>query len=137
MEHFNLVKLFAHAHKFNGLAGDRLNGQSSAPSGITVQLCQHNTINVQSIIKSLSGIDRILANHGIYHQKNLGGLHRSLDLFQFLHQGFIHMEAAGGVQKHHVIAVLLGVFHRSFGNIHRIRLSHLENRKSQLLAYHL
>ena len=47
------------------------------------------------------------------------------------------MEAAGGVQKHHVVAVLFCVGHSGLGDVHRVDLTHLEHRHVQLLAHHL
>ena len=47
------------------------------------------------------------------------------------------MEAAGGVQKHHVVAVLLCVGHSGLGDVHRVDLAHLEDGDVQLLPHHL
>ena len=59
------------------------------------------------------------------------------DILQLLHEGFVHMEPAGGVKEDHVVAVLLGVGDGLPGNGHRIFLAHLEHRDIQLLAHHL
>ena len=47
------------------------------------------------------------------------------------------MEAAGGVQKHHVVSVLLGVSDGGLGNVYRIGLAHLEDGQIQLLTHNL
>ena len=36
VEHLDIIQLFPHAHKLNGLAGHRLNGQGGAATGIAV-----------------------------------------------------------------------------------------------------
>ena len=38
MERLDLVQLFAGADKFNGLAGDGLDGQGGAAAGVAVEL---------------------------------------------------------------------------------------------------
>ena len=45
------------------------------------------------------------------------------------------MESAGGVEENEVVAVLLGVFYRSLGNIDGVLRSHLEHGYVELLAY--
>ena len=47
------------------------------------------------------------------------------------------MEPTGGVQKHHVVAVLFGVLHGGFRDVHRVGLAHLKDGDIQLTAHHL
>ena len=47
------------------------------------------------------------------------------------------MQAAGGIQEHHVVAVVGGVLHRLLGDGHGVDLPHLKHRDVQLLAHHL
>ena len=135
MEDLNLVQLFPHAHKLNGLAGDRLNGQGRAAPGVAVQLGEQ--YDIQGVVKGLGGVYRVLTDHGVHHQKDLGGLHSGLDIPQLVHQLLVHMEPAGGVQKDHVVAVGCGVLHGGPGDVHRVGLAHLEDGDVQLFAYHL
>ena len=60
-----------------------------------------------------------------------GGLHP----FQLVHQRLVHVEAAGGVQKHHVAAVVPGVADGVSGDLHRVSLTLLEHRQIQLSAH--
>ena len=84
MEDLDLVQLLAHAHKLDGLAGDRLDGQCRAPSGVAVQLGEHHAVDVQGVVKGLGRVHRVLADHGVHHQQDLGGLHRRLDAFELI-----------------------------------------------------
>ena len=136
MEDLNGVQLLAHADEFDGLAGDGLDRERSAAAGVTVQLGQHHTGDVQRFIKGAGGVHRVLTNHGVYHQQNFVGVDRRLDVAQLVHQLLIHMEPAGCVQEHQVVAVLLGVSHRFLGDGHRIDLPHLEHRNVQLRTHH-
>ncbi len=52
-----------------------------------------------------------------------------LDGLELLHQRLVDMEAAGGVQEDHVVAVLVGVGDGGLGDFHGIGLAHLENRE--------
>ena len=137
VEHLDLIQLFAHAHKFDGLAGDCADGQGRAPSGVAVQLGEHHAVDVQGVVKGLGRVHRVLTDHGVHHQQDLGGLHRRLDASELLHQLLVHVEPSGGVQEHQVVAVLLGVGDSRLGDVHRVGLSHLEHGDVQLLAHHL
>ena len=137
VEYLHRVQLFAGAGEFDGLAGDGPDGESRAAPGVAVQLGEHDAVDVQRVVKGFGGGDRVLADHGVHHQQNLGGGYGFFDPAQLVHQRFIHVEPPGSVQKHHIIAVLFGVFHRSLGNVHRVDLPHLEHRDVQLLAHYL
>jgi len=133
----DLVQLLAHAGELDGLSGDCLDGQGRAAPGVAVQFGEDHAVDVQRVVKGLGRVHRVLADHGVHNQKDLGGLHRGLDVPQLVHQLLIHMEPAGGIQKDQVIAVFPGVGHSGFGDVHRVGLTHLEHRDVQLLSHHL
>ena len=137
VEDLDLVQLFAHAHKLDGFAGDRLDGQCRAPSGVAVQLGEHHAVDVQGVVKGLGRVYRVLADHGVHHQQDLSGLHRRLDAPELIHQLLVHVEPSGGVQEHQVVAVLLSVGDGRLGDLHRVGLAHLEHGDVQLFAHHL
>ena len=58
-------------------------------------------------------------------------------MLQLVHQGFVDVQTAGGIQKDDVIAVIFGVFYRFLSNTDRIILPHFKNRDIDLLAYDL
>ena len=62
-----------------------------------------------------------------------GGFHP----LQLVHEGFIHMETAGGIQKDQIVAVIPGVVDGVFRDFDGIALPLLVNRKAQLSAHHL
>ncbi len=62
-----------------------------------------------------------------------GGLHP----LQLIHQILVHMEPSGGVQKHHVAAVVPGVADGVLGDLHRVPLALLEDREVHLPAHDL
>ena len=87
--------------------------------------------------QGLGRVHCVLADHGVHHQQDLRGLHGGLDALELVHQLLVHMEPAGGVQEHHVVAVLPGVLDGGSGDVHRVGLTHLEHRDVQLSAHHL
>ena len=60
-----------------------------------------------------------------------------LDILQLIHELLVNMQAAGGIQKNQIIAVVGGIFQRLPRNTHRVALPHLKNRDVQLLAHYL
>ena len=80
---------------------------------------------------------RILADHGVHNQQDFGGVNGGLHHLELLHQLLVHVEPAGGVDEHNIVAVLLGVLDARPGNVHRVNLAHLEHRNVHLLAHHL
>ena len=44
-----------------------------------IQLGEHHPVDVQGVVKGLGRVHRVLADHGVHHQQNLGGLHCGLD----------------------------------------------------------
>ncbi len=62
-----------------------------------------------------------------------GGLHP----LQLVHQLLVHVEPAGGIQKHHVAAVVPGVAESRLGDLHRVSLSLFKHRQLQLSPHHL
>ena len=97
MEDLDLVQLFAHAHKLDGLSGNGFDRQGRAAPGVAVQLGQHHAGDVKGVVKGFGGVYRILADHGVYHQQDLGGINGGFDAPQFLHQLLVHVETTGGV----------------------------------------
>ena len=52
----------------------------------------------------LGDAHRLLAGHGVDHEKDVVGLHRLPHPAQFVHQRLVDREAAGGVEDDHVLA---------------------------------
>ena len=137
MEHLQLVQLFAHTGKFDGLAGDRAHRQGRAAPGVAVQLGQHDAVDAQRLVEGGGHVDRVLPGHGVHHQQDFLRGHRRLDVFQLVHQLLVDVQPAGGIQNHIVVAVIPGVSHRLFGDVHRVCRAHLKHRDAGLLPHHL
>ena len=137
MELFEFVQLFAHTHILNGLTGDCQHGQCRTAAGVGVQLGHQHAVNAQCIIKCLCHVDGILTCHGIDHQHDLVGVGQFFQILQFVHELGVDVQTAGGIQDHHVIAVILGKPQCLLGNDPRIDLSHFKDLDTGTLAHHL
>ena len=97
MEGLNHIQLFAGTYKFDGLAGGGLDGEGCAAAGVAVQFGEHHTVDAQRFVKGGGGVDGVLAGHGVHHQQDLVGMDGCLHPLQLVHEGFVHMEPAGGI----------------------------------------
>ena len=134
MERLDVLQLLADTGELDGLACDCADGKRRAASRVAVQLGQHHGIDVQPLVEALSGVHRILSGHGVHDQHNFVWLDGGLDVFQLVHQSLVHMQTAGGVQKHHVMAVLTGVEDGLFRRLHRVLRSLFKHGNAQLFA---
>ena len=134
MERLDVLQLLADTGELDGLACDCADGKRRAASRVAVQLGQHHGIDVQPLVKALSGVHRVLTGHGVHDQHDLVGLDGGLDVFQLVHQRLVHMQTAGGVQKHHVMAVLTGVEDGLLRRLHRVLRSLFKHGNAQLFA---
>ena len=64
-------------------------------------------------------------------------MHGGLDVGQLLHQRFVDVQAAGGVDDQHVLAVVPGAFDGFFGGLHRVLGALFKHGHAHLLAHHL
>ena len=137
MEGLDHVQLLAGADELDGLARRRADGERRAAPGVAVQLGEQHTVNAQRLVEGGGGVDRVLTGHGVHHQHDLAGLHRRLDPLELVHQRLVDVESSGGIQHHHVVAVILRVANGLLGNLHRVDLPHLKDGEIQLRANHL
>ena len=138
IELFQIRQFFTHTYIQNRLARYGANGKSRASAGISVQLCQDDSIDSNFIVKGLGHVNRILTGHGVYNQYGLIYVYLLLNFHQLIHHCFVNMKPAGRIQNHQILSVLCRVLHCGLGDIRRLVLvSHGEHRDSHLLAVDL
>ena len=137
MEYFQVVQFFAHTHKLNGLAGNCPNGQRRTASGVTVQLGEDHTANGQQIVKGLCHVDGFLTGHRVNHQENLMGVYLFVDALQLVHQGFVNLQPAGGINDNDVMTVVFRITNGILTNLYRIVLALLKHRHTCLRTHNL
>ena len=134
MERLDVLQLFADTGELDRLSGNGADGKRRAASRVAVQLGQHHGVDIQPLVEALSGVHRVLTGHGVHDQHDLVWLDGGLDVFQLVHQSLVHMQTAGGVQKHHVVTVLTGVEDGLLRRLHRILGSLFKHGNPQLFA---
>src|SRR5690606_27056596 len=100
------VEVLAHAEELDGLAGDLLDGEGGTTAGVTIQLGEDESVQVEAAVELGGGLDRVLADHRVADEQDVVGAHRALDGLELHHQLLVDGEATGGVEEHHV--ALLG-----------------------------
>ena len=90
-----------------------------------------------SLVEGLGDGHGVLAGHRVHHQQDLLGLHRLAHVAQLLHQLFINVQAAGGIDDHRITAVIARVLNGFPGDLHRVALAALEHLHADLSAHDL
>ena len=111
MEHIQVVNFFTQTDKLYRNLCDGAHRQNTTASGITIQLRQYETGNLQLFMEAACNIHNILSGHCIDSQQNIIRMYKSLDIGQLLHQLFINMQTPGSIKQHGIIAVFLGIIH--------------------------
>ena len=109
MERLQRLQLFAHAHELNRAAGHCLDRQCRTTAGVTIHLSQNQTSQLQIFVEAFRHVHGILTGHSIYNQQNFVRLYLTLDVLQLLHQFLIDVQAACGINDHHIIGVGKGI----------------------------
>src|SRR5690606_12065473 len=103
-ELLELLEGLADPEELDRLTGGRLDGERRATAGIAIELGEHDAGDVEALVEGLGGVDRVLADHGVDDQENVGRLHARLDLIELDHQGFVDRKAPRGVVEDVVVA---------------------------------
>ena len=104
MEGLEGVGLFAHADELDGLAGDVADGERRAAAGVAVHLGEDHAGEAEALVEVLRGVDGVLAGHGVGDEENLLRVEQLLEPLHLVHQLFVDVQAAGGVDDERVAA---------------------------------
>ena len=137
MEDFEVIQLFTGTLELDGLAGDRQHREGCAAAGIAVGLGEDDAVDADRFVEGLGDVHGILTGHGVHDQQSLVHGDSLFDLDQFLHQHFVDLQAACGIEDDDVIAVVLGVGQCLFGDGRRLFAGQGEDRRTGLFAHHL
>src|SRR5690242_7451914 len=98
MKRFELIKLFANARELDGLASYRLHAERCAAASVAVELGENRAGDVQRLIEMCGDIYRLLTSSSVEDEENFLRLHQVTQADKFLHQRFINLEPAGGIE---------------------------------------
>ena len=77
--------------------------ESAAPPRASPSILVRMTpVMPEPLVELIGRFHRVLAGHGVRDEQNLGRIQRFLQLLQLLHQLFVDMQAAGGVDQQDV-----------------------------------
>jgi hypothetical protein len=125
VEHVEGVHLLAGADELDGLVDDGTYGQGGTAAGVTVELCQHHAVEVETVVEFLGGVDGVLSRHGVDDEECLVGLCGLLDGGDFLHQRFVDGQSSGGVDDDGVVGLRLGFVYTLQGYLHGVLRLHV------------
>ena len=137
VERLETVEFFAHAGEVDRLSGYVLGRQRGAAASVAVELAQHQAGNPHPLVEGAGHRQRLLAGHGVDHQDLFARLKPVGQRCQLIHQGFVDLQAPGGIDDHQVAEILsqerLEAFLGAFGGFVVLDLEH---RDADLLAEH-
>ncbi len=128
------VELFARAHEFDGLSGRRADREGCAAAGVAVELREHDAVDAECLVKGGGGVHSVLTGHRVDDEQDLGRLDGGLDALELVHQRFVDVQAACGIEEDHVVAVVTSVLDGLLRDLNGVDLTHFENGNIQLLA---
>ena len=71
MENVDGFHLLTGTDELDRLSDYRTDGESSTTTGIAVEFGKDDTIKVQTVVEFLSGVDGVLARHGVDNEQRL------------------------------------------------------------------
>ena len=111
MELLERVTLLTHADVLDRFLGRTVDRERRATSRVAVHLREDHTRDAQGVVEALRDAHGVLAGHAVGHEQDLVGLHRVLHAAQLVHHRLIDLEAPGGVDDDHPVALLSCQFH--------------------------
>jgi len=109
VEGFEGVGFFAGAEELDGGSGDVADGEGRAAAGVAVHLGEDDAGDAEPVVEGLSGVDGVLAGHGVGDEEDLGGFEVGFEGGHLVHEELVDAEAAGGVDEEDVAAEVAGV----------------------------
>ena len=78
-----------------------------------------------------------MAGHGVHHEQNVRGVHRFFYIFQLIHERFIDLQTACGIDDDVIVAVVARVANGRLRDLHRVFGAHLKDGYAGLCAHDL
>ena len=120
MEHIERLHLLTHTDELDRFIDHRTDRECSTAACITIQFGQYNTIEIQTIVEFLSGINGILTGHSIHYEQGLRRFDRFLDSRDLGHHRLIHRQTTRCIDDNHIVAEFLCLRNSILSFLHRI-----------------
>jgi len=129
------IKFFTDTGEFDRLAGNRFHAQGSAAASVTVEFGEDGAGDVQGLIEMRRNIDGFLAGGSVEDEQSFLRFDQVAQPDEFLDEGFVNLEAAGGVEDECVAIVRLCEVERATSDFKDVGLAFLhENGQLDLLS---
>ena len=103
MEVLQRVPLLADTEQLDRLAGDGAHRKCRAAAGIAIGARQHDASDADALVERLGDVDRVLTGKAIGDEQRLVRARDIAHFDGFAHQLVVDVDAAGGVEQHHVV----------------------------------
>ena len=120
MEHVDGLHLLACTHKLDGFGDDGTDREGSTTTGVTIELGQHHTIEVETIVELLGRIHSILTCHRVDHEQRLVRIDGLLQVGNLVHHLLIDSQTTCGIDDDDIITLLLGLADGVLRNLNHI-----------------
>lgn len=117
---FERVGLLTNADVLDGLAENAVNGKRRATACVAIQLGKHYARNIESFVKALSDLHRLLTCHAVGNEQNFIRLDGCFELLELIHHGGINLKPAGRVDNHDAVAVSHTLINACSGDLHHV-----------------
>ena len=125
MEHVDSLHLLARTDELDWFRHHRTDREGSTTTGITIELRQYDTIEIESVVEFLRSIHGILTRHGVYHKERLIGVDGLLQIRDLIHHLLIDSQTTCGIDDDNGIALLLGLTDSILGDFYHILIAFL------------
>src|SRR6266478_300249 len=99
MKLFERIEMLAGADELDWHLRNLLDREHGPTAGVAIELRHDDAVDCQSIVERLGAIDGVLASHAVDDEIDLLRLDLPLDLLQLLHQLFVDVQPAGGIEN--------------------------------------
>ena len=73
-----------------------------AAARVAIHFGQDDASDAEPLVELIRRLHRVLTGHGVGDKQDFGRVQRFLQLMQFLHQLFVNVQAAGGIDQQNV-----------------------------------
>ena len=138
MEHVDSFHLLARTNELDGFGHHRTDTQGSTTTGISIELREYHTVEIQTVVELLRRIHSILTGHGVHHKQGLVRLDGLFQVRDLLHHLLIDSQSTGSIDDDDGIALLLRLADGVLGDLYHVLIAFLRiDIHTDGLAHHL
>ena len=125
MEHVDSLHLLACTNKLDWFGNNRTDREGCTTTGITIELGENDTIEIQTIVELLSRIHSILTSHRVNHKESFIRVDGLLQVGDLVHHLLINSQTTSSIDDDNGIALLLSLTDSVLSNLNDILVAFL------------